>query len=78
VGTADEVVDFDDEVNEDRVEADADAIVDEDKGDEEGAEEVGMEESVVGISPVTVTNVPEAAGAFKNVAEERGRIVEAR
>jgi hypothetical protein len=78
VGTADEVVDFDDEVNEDRVEADADAIVDEDKGDEEGAEEVGIEESVVGKSAVTVTNVPEAAGAFKNVAEERGRIVEAR
>ena len=36
-----------------------------------------MADSVVG-KPVTVINVPEAAGAFRTVAESRGRIVEGR
>jgi len=41
-------------------------------------EEVGIADRVVGRSPVTVMNDPEAAGAFMNVAEDRGRGVEAR
>jgi len=45
--------------------------------DEEVGEEAGIADSVVGKS-VTVINVPEASGAFKRVAESRGRIVEGR
>jgi len=41
-------------------------------------EEVGIADRVVGRSPVTVINDPEAAGAFMNVAEDRGSGVEAR
>ena len=41
-------------------------------------EEVGIADRVVGRSPVTVINDPEAAGAFMNVAEDRRRGVEAR
>jgi len=50
---------------------------DEEEDDEEVAEEGGIADSVVGKS-VTVINVPEAAGAFRTVAESRGRIVEGR
>jgi hypothetical protein len=49
----------------------------EDEEDEGVGEEVGIADSVVGKS-VTVINVPEAAGAFRTVAESRGRIVEGR
>ena len=41
-------------------------------------EEVGIANRVEGRSPVTVINDPEAAGAFMNVAEDRGSGVEAR
>jgi hypothetical protein len=50
---------------------------DEEEDDEGAGEEVGIAVRVVGKS-VTVINVPEAAGAFRTVAESRGRIVEAR
>lgn len=66
--------------SESRDESEDDAIeVDAREEEDEGViVDEGMEERVVGKSPVTVTNVPEAAGAFMNVAESSGRIVEGR
>jgi hypothetical protein len=54
-----------------------DEASDEEEDDEGVGDEVGIADSVVGKS-VTVINVPEAAGAFRTVAESRGRIVEGR
>jgi hypothetical protein len=50
---------------------------DEEEVDEGVGDEVGIADSVVG-KLVTVINVPEAAGAFRTVAESRGRMVDAR
>ena len=72
VGMAEDEVELEESISEGR-----DEVGDEDEEDERVGAEVGMADSVVG-KPVTVINVPEAAGALRTVAESRGRIVEGR
>lgn len=77
VGIAEDEVELEvEEPSSDNVD-EGEANEDEEQDDEGVGDEVGIADSVVGKS-VTVINVPEAAGAFKTVAESRGRIVEAR
>jgi len=72
VGIAEDEVELEESISEGR-----DEVGDEDEEDERVGAEVGMADSVVG-KPVTVINVPEAAGALRIVAESRGRMVEGR
>jgi hypothetical protein len=73
-GMADNEVGVEDSESLDDVEAVVAEVIEEMGADED----VGIEERVVGKSPVTVTNDPEATGACKKVAEERGSGVEGR
>jgi len=77
VGIAEDEVDVEIEVEEPSSDDFDKGEANEDEDDEGVGEEVGIAVRVVGKS-VTVTNVPEAAGALRTVAESRGRIVEAR
>lgn len=72
VGIAEDEVELDKSISEGR-----DEEGDEEELEKAVGEEVGMADSVVG-EPVTVINIPEAAGALRIVAESRGRIVEGR
>jgi hypothetical protein len=74
--TEDEVEVEVEEMSSDNVD-EGEANEEEEEDDEGVGDEVGIAVRVVGKS-VTVMNVPEAAGAFRTVAESRGRIVEGR
>lgn len=74
VGMAEDDEKEDEEASSEGVDEGEGSEVEEDDG---VGDEVGIADSVVGKS-VTVINVPEAAGAFRRVAESRGRMVEGR
>jgi len=72
VGKAEDEAELEETISEGR-----DEEGDEEEVDEGVGVDVGMADSVVG-KYVTVTNVPEAAGALRTVAGSRGRMVEGR